>query len=136
MINTKFLLAVTLLALSVVYYFIFPFNKIVNIVLDEYITIFVVFVLSIVYLNFKSKLKGKLLFEFIPNTNYVPIKSTVIFFLIFEVVDYYYEGGFVGMVKLWFSYWVFGVIAYLATHIINFYKNIKAYKESEIVTKL
>ena len=128
MINTKFLLFLTFIAIFVFYSLIFSTFKIVNIILDEYITIFIAVVSIVVFFYLKSKLKDKLIFEFIPNTNFVPIKSTVIFFLIFEAVDYYYEGGFLGMIKLWFSYWIFGVIAYFVTHNINFYKNIKAYK--------
>ena len=70
-----------------------------------------------------------MLHEFIPNTNHVPIKSTLIFFIIFQIVDYNTENGFIGMIKLWFMYWVFGLLTYYLTHIINYYKNYKAYKE-------
>jgi hypothetical protein len=128
MINTKLLLFISSLAIGVVYCVLFPTNKIINIILDEYITIIVAFVSMIVYFRLKSKLKDKLIFEFIPNTNYVDIKSSFLFFIFFEIIDFYFEDGYIGMVKLWFSYWVFGVIAYFVTHSINFYKNIQAYK--------
>ena len=104
-------------------------NKIVNIILDEYIIIGITFILILIYQYFKIKLKNKLLFEFIPNTNYIPIKSTLIFFVIFQVVDFYYENGFIGMINQWFIYWIFGLLAYFLTHNINFYKNYQAYKE-------
>ena len=73
--------------------------------------------------------EGKLLYEFIPNTNHVPIKSTLMFFLIFQVVDFYYEDGFIGMISQWVMYWSFSILAYFLTHNINFYKNYMAYKK-------
>lgn len=131
MINTKFLLFVSLIVISIIYYIFIPFNQIVSIVLDEYIIIGITFGLLFIYQYFKVKLKDKALFEFIPNTNHVPIKSTLIFFVIFQAVDFYYENGFIGMINQWFMYWIFGLLAYLLTHNINFYKNYKAYKEHE-----
>jgi hypothetical protein len=47
------------------------------------------------------------------------------FFLIFQVVDYYMEDGFIGMISQWFLYWVMGIIALLLMQIINYYKNYK-----------
>ena len=129
MINTKFLLFVSLIPILIIYYIFLPFNKIVNIILDEYIIIGVTLILIMVYQFFKSKLQDKLLFEFIPNTNYVQIKSTLIFFAIFQIVDFYYEDGFIGMISQWFMYWIFGLLAYFLTHNINFYKNYKAYNK-------
>ena len=132
MINTKFLLSISLFAIGIVYYFIFPTNKIVNIILDEYITIGITIISIVVYQFFKRHLKGKLVYEFIPNTNYVPIKSTVLFFVIFEAIDFYTEDGLIGIISLWFMYWVFGVLIYFLTHNINFYKNYSAYKRVEL----
>ncbi len=132
MINTKFLLTISLFAIGIVYYFIFPTNKIVNIILDEYITIGITIISIVVYQFFKRHLKGKLVYEFIPNTNYVPIKSTVLFFVIFEAIDFYTEDGLIGIISLWFMYWVFGVLIYFLTHNINFYKNYSAYKRVEL----
>ncbi len=129
MINTKLLLSITLLTIGIIYYMFLPINQIVNIILDEYIIISITFILIIVYQYFKTKLKDKLLHEFIPNTNYIPIQSTLIFFMIFQVVDFYSEDGLIGMMKLWFMYWIFGLLVYFLTHNINFYKNYKAYKE-------
>jgi len=122
MINTKFLLFITLVIIAITYCIFIPTNQIINIILDEYITIGITFVSFIVYQYFKIKLKSKPLREFLPNTNYVPIKSTILFFIIFQVVDFYSEDGLVGMIKLWFMYWIFGV---MATHNINLYKNYK-----------
>ena len=125
MINTKFLLFITLVIIAITYCIFIPTNQIINIILDEYITIGITFVSFIVYQYFKIKLKSKPLREFLPNTNYVPIKSTILFFIIFQVVDFYSEDGLVGMIKLWFMYWIFGVMAYFITHNINLYKNYK-----------
>jgi len=131
MINTKFLLIISLFAISIVYYFLFSSFKIFTLIVEEYIFIGITFLMWIIYRYFKFILNGKQLFEFIPNTNYIELKSTVIFFLIFEVVDFYMEDGLIGMISLWFSYWLFGVLAYLLTHNINFYKNYKAYQLKE-----
>ena len=131
MINTKFLLIISLLAINIVYYFLFSSFKIFTLVVEEYVFIGITFLMWIIYRYFKFILNGKQLFEFIPNTNYIELKSTVIFFLIFEVVDFYMEDGLIGMISLWFSYWLFGVLAYLLTHNINFYKNYKAYQLKE-----
>ena len=128
MINSRFLLFLSSLAIGIVYYFLFPIDTIKDIILDEYITIMIALISMVVFFILKLKLKDKLIFEFIPNTNYVNIKSTFLFFLFFEMIDFYFEDGYIGMIKLWFSYWVFGVIAYFVTHSINFYKNIQAYK--------
>ena len=84
--------------------------------------------LSIVFSYYKIKLKDFTLISYIPNLNYVDLKTTLIFFLIFQVVDFYYEDGFVGMISQWFIYWVFAVIAWLLTNNINFYKNYNFYK--------
>ena len=127
MINTKVLLTLTFVIVATTYYVVFPINQIVNIILDEYITIGVASASLVVYIYFKIKLKDRQIYELIPNTNYVPIKSTILFFLLFEAVDFYTEDGLIGMIKLWFTYWVFGLIVYFITHIINFYKNYKLF---------
>ena len=132
MIHTRFMLFISLIAIAIVYSFIFPFAKIINIVLDEYIAIGVAFVLFIVYTILKSKLKGKLLYEFIPNLHYIPIKETVIFFVLFQCYDYYNENGFIGMISLWFMYWIFGMCANFGIHSFNLYKNLKAYKVANL----
>ena len=133
MIDTKFLLQITAVAISIVYYSIFPVNKIVNIITNEYIMILLTLLSITVFLYFKSKLSNKQLFEFIPNTNYIPIKSTLFFFAFFQVIDYIYEDGIIGVISLWFMYWIFGLFAYYLTHIINFYKNYQAYKKQGLI---
>ena len=130
MINTKFLLIISFIVISIVYNMFLPPNKITSIILGEYIVIGLTLMLMIIYISFRLKLKDKILFEFIPNINYVPIKSTFIFFAIFQVVDFYYEDGLIGMISQWFMYWIFALLAYFLTHNINYYKNYKAYKDN------
>ncbi len=132
MINSKFLLSITFIAIVIVYKILFSSDEIINIIKEEYITMGVLLLFIAVYIYFYTKLKDKLLYAFIPNLNYVSLKSTIIFFVIFEMVDYHYEGGFIGMIKLWFSYWLYGLIAYFMTHNINFYQNYKKYSKCDI----
>ena len=40
--------------------------------------------------------------------------------MIFQVVDYIYEDGFIGMISQWFLYWIMGIIALLLMGIINY----------------
>jgi len=82
-----------------------------------------------IYFYLKHKLKDKLIYELIPNTKYVSIKSSILFFIIFEIVDYYSENGFIGMINQWVVYWIFGVLGYFLLNSINLYKNYKAYTE-------
>ena len=57
--------------------------------------------------------------------NSFSLQSTIGFFLIFQVVDYYMEDGFIGMISQWFLYWIMGLIAVLLMESINYYKNFK-----------
>ena len=132
MINSKLLLVITFISICIVYYIIFPVEKILLLIKDEYILYGIIFVLFIIFQYFKIALKDKLLYQFIPNLNYVNIKSSVLFFLFFEAIDYYSEDGFKGMISLWFTYWLYGVLAYFLTHNINLYKNYNAYKKANV----
>jgi len=131
MINSKLLLFITFIIVAITYYMLFSISLILTIIKEEYITMLIIFLMMVIYFYFRYKLKDKLLYEFIPNINYVSLKSSILFFLIFEVVDYYSEDGLIGMIKLWFAYWLYGVLAYFLTHNINFYKNYKAYQNSK-----
>ena len=57
------------------------------------------------------------------------------FFVIFQIVDFYFEDGFIGMISQWFVYWVFAIIAWLVTNNINFYKNFQFYKYESMSNK-
>ncbi len=128
MIKINLLLILTLFAIALVYYMFLPLDKIIFLLKDEYIIYIINILLLVGFIYQKIKLKGLKILEIIPNLNYINIKSSIIFFLIFQVVDYYYEDGFIGMISQWFSYWLFGVLAYFLTHNINLYKNILYYK--------
>ena len=127
MIDSRLLLGLTFIGMGIVYYIFLPIGKIVDIIKDEYILLGITTVMFIGYIYLKIKLKDIKLHTFIPNLNHVNIKSSIMFFLIFEAIDFYTEDGFIGMISLWFMYWVFGVLIYFFTHNINLYKNYKTY---------
>lgn len=130
-INAKLLLFISFIAMFIVYFLILPLNKVVQIVLDEYIIILLTIVASIFYVFFKTRLKGKQLYKFIKQDEYLPIKSVLGFFFLFQIIDYYFEDGFIGMISNWFMYWIFALFLYLLLNNINYFKNYKAYKSYE-----
>ena len=77
-----------------------------------------------IYLYFRVKLKDYEIIDFNKNTN-LSFKTTVILFMIFQVVDYIQQDGFIGMISQWFLYWIMGLITLVLMEIINFYKNYK-----------
>ncbi|MEA2017885.1 MAG: hypothetical protein U9N59_05505 [Campylobacterota bacterium] len=127
-LNIKNLLILTLISISIVYYIFLTPTVILEIIKDQYIFIGIILILSISLLYFKIKLKNLQLISYIPNTDNVPLKSTLIFFVIFQAIDFYYEDGFIGMISQWLIYWIFGVLAWALTNNINLYKNFKFYK--------
>lgn len=132
LINSKLLLLITFICVFIVYWFLFPLEKIIELIKEQYILIIITSILAGIYLYLKHKLKDKLIYEFIPNTRYVSLKSSIVFFIVFEIVDYYSEDGFVGMISQWIVYWIFGVLGYFLINNINLYKNYKAYKNFNI----
>jgi len=127
-INIKALLILTLISIAITYYIFLTPSVILEIVKDQYIFMGIGLVLIISFIYFKIKLKDLQLISYIPNTDVVPLKSTLIFFIIFQAVDFYYEDGFIGMISQWFIYWIFGVLAWIVTNNINLYKNFKFYQ--------
>lgn len=129
--STRNLFILTLIAIFTTYYIILGVDKSIELIKEEYLSIFALFIILLALLFFKFKLKDYELINFIPN-NQFSIKSTIMFFLIFQVVDYYYEDGFIGMISQWFLYWIMGVIALALMQTINYYKNYKLiYKKGE-----
>ena len=122
MINNKLLFASTLLAIFIIYYFVFGIYRTIQIVTAEYLLILLIVPIILAISYYKRKLKFFEIVDYIKDSR-PSIKSTIIFFLVFQVVDYYYEGGFEGMVKLWFVYWIYGIIALLVMRVINYHKN-------------
>ena len=104
------------------YLYLFGESQTLNIIKEEYLLILSLVSILSIFLYFKLKLKEYEIVEFLP-TNNSSFKSIIAIFLFFEVIDYYNEGSFEGMVKLWFLYWIMGLIALTLMHTINYYKN-------------
>lgn len=121
MIKTQYLFILTFIAIISIYLIIFGQVKTFEIIKSEYLFILVLIPISSVLLFFRLKLKGYELINF--NNNTFSLKATIAFFLIFQIVDYFYEDGFRGMVSMWFLYWIMGLIALLLLETINYYKN-------------
>ena len=124
-VSPKILFSVSLLAIICVYLYVFGQDKTIELIKNEYLFVLALIPITLVLLYFKIKLKGKELIDFNKNSA-ISLKSTIMFFLIFQVIDYISEDGFIGMISLWFLYWVMGLIAYLLMETINYYKNYKA----------
>ena len=132
--SPRTLFILSLIALLSTYLFVFGQEKTLQMISTEYLFILAVIPLTLAYLFFKFKLKGYELINFNKNNSF-SLKSTIVFFLIFQVVDYVMEDGFIGMISQWFIYWVFAVIAWLVTNNINFYKNHQFYKYESMSDK-
>ncbi len=128
-IKTLHSLIFSLLIIAIVYYIYLPSNKIVQIILNEYIIIIINILALPALWYFKNKLQNFQIVQYIQNIDEVPLQSTLLFLVIFQVVDFYYEGGFIGMISLWFMYFVFATLIWQITHIINYYKNYKYYEQ-------
>ena len=122
--NPKILFPLALIGIITTYFFVFGQEKTIEIIKEQYLFLSALIPLTIAFIFFKIKLKDYDLIEFNKNSN-LSFKSIVTFFLIFQVVDYYMEGGFEGMISLWFLYWIMGLIALLLMENINYYKNYK-----------
>lgn len=129
--NPKILFPLALIGIITTYIFIFGQEKTLELIQKEYLYLLAIIPLSAVFIFFKIKLKNYDLVDFNKNSN-LSFKSIVMFFLIFQVVDYYSEGSFEGMISLWFLYWVMGIIAILLMENINFYRNYKVIQRSNI----
>ncbi len=122
--SPKNLFILTFFAIMSVYLYVFGQEKTIEIIKEEYLFILGLSPIIIALLYFKMQVKGKELIDFNKNNGF-SIKSTIVFFLIFQVVDYILEDGFIGMISMWFLYWIMGLIALLLMQTINYYKNYK-----------
>jgi hypothetical protein len=118
------LFVLSLIAIMSIYLYIFGQDKTIEIIKEEYLFILGLIPITLALIYFKMKVRGKELTDFNKNNGF-SLKNTVIFFLIFQVVDYIGEDGFIGMISMWFLYWVMGLIALLLMETINYYKNYK-----------
>jgi hypothetical protein len=122
------LFLVSLLAILITYSIFLGKVKTILLFLDASIYIFVAIGLLLPLWYYKRKLKTVEILDFNKNSN-LTFQSTALFFLFFQVIDYIYEDGFLGMISQWFFYWIMGFIAFIVITIMNYYKNIQYYKE-------
>lgn len=122
------LFSLTFVVIIATYLYILGESKTIEIIKNEYLFILGAITLGFTYLYFKFKLKDFEIIDFNKNSNF-SLQSTIMFFLIFQVVDYYMEDGFIGMISQWFLYWIMGIIALLLMQIINYYKNYKVIQQ-------
>lgn len=127
MISTRNLFIITFIGILVVYSIFLTQDKILEIIKDNYLFIVALIPITGAYLFLKFKLKDYELINFNKNSSF-SLKTTVVFFLVFQVIDYIYEDGFIGMISQWFLYWIMGLIGLLLIENINYYKNYKLIK--------
>ena len=120
------LFTVTFIAIIVVYLFVFGESKTIELIKTQYLYILGLIPLGLIFIYYRFKLKDYEIIDFNKNTKF-SFSTSVIFFVIFQVVDYIQEDGFIGMISQWFFYWVMGIIALFLMEIINYYKNYKVY---------
>ena len=124
------LFSFTFIIIIASYLAIFGQDKTIEMIKTEYMFILALIPLILVLIFFKFKLKDYELLDF--NKNNTPtLKSTLGIFLIFQVIDYISEDGFIGMISQWFLYWVMGLIALLLLENINYYKNFKILNKNQ-----
>jgi len=127
-IDIKLLLIFSLFGIIAVYSYFLTKIQIEEILTSEYLYFIPIPILFVITLFFRYKLKTQKITDYLNNINSVDLQSTLLFFLIFQGVDFYYEDGFVGMISQWVIYWAFGIIAWLVTININLYKNYQVYR--------
>lgn len=124
MIKPRNLFIISFIVVISTYLYIFGQDKTIEIIKSEYLSILALGFITILFFYFKFKLKDYEIIDFVPNNSF-SLKSTIAFFLVFQVIDYYYEDGFLGMISQWFLYWIMGLIALTLIQTINYYKNYK-----------
>ncbi|MDX9900164.1 MAG: hypothetical protein RBT22_01590 [Aliarcobacter sp.] len=120
------LFTVTFIAIIVVYLFVFGESKTIELIKTQYLYILGLIPLGLIFIYCRFKLKDYEIIDFNKNAKF-SFSTSVIFFVIFQIVDYIQEDGFIGMISQWFFYWVMGIIALFLMEIINYYKNYKVY---------
>lgn len=127
--SAKLLFLFTFVTISSTYAYFLGLDKSLELIKNEYLILIFIIILSIPLVFFKIKLrKYKILNYF--NNNQLSFKSTVIFFLIFQIIDYISEDGFIGMISQWLIYWLMGLIAVVIIENLNLYKNYKVIYKS------
>jgi len=125
--QVKFLFLFSLIGILATYFIFLGSFKTFTIISNEYIFILLVLLLWFIGIYLKQKLKEVDIIDFHKQGN-ITLRTTILFFLFFQVVDYIYENGFIGMISQWFVYWIMGYFAFMLLNVINYYKNIKYQK--------
>lgn len=120
--TAKNLFVLAFIAIIATYLFVFGQDKTIEMIKEEYLFILALVPISLALVFFKIKLKNYRLRDFNQNNTF-SLQSTIGFFLIFQVVDYFSEDGFRGMISQWFLYWIMGLIALLLMEAINYFRN-------------
>lgn len=120
------LFTVTFIVIIAVYLFVFGESKTIELIKTQYLYILGLIPLGLIFIYYRFKLKDYEIIDFNKNAKF-SFSTSVIFFVIFQIVDYIQEDGFIGMISQWFFYWVMGIIALFLMEIINYYKNYKLY---------
>lgn len=120
--TAKNLFVLAFIAIIATYLFVFGQDKTIEMIKEEYLFILALVPISLALVFFKIKLKNYRLRDFNQNNTF-SLQSTIGFFLIFQVVDYFSEDGFIGMISQWFLYWIMGLIALLLMEAINYFRN-------------
>lgn len=128
----KFLFLFSLLAIILTYSIFLSDFKTISLISSEYMFIVALIPLWIISFIYKQKLKDHKIIDFNKNSG-ITLKSTIVFFLAFQVIDYIYEGGFVGMISQWFLYWIMGLLSFMVLNIVNYHKNYKLLKQHGMV---
>ncbi len=118
----------SLLMILIVYTVFLGEVKTILLLLDASLYIFISLGLIVPLLYYKRKLASVEIIDFNKNSS-LTFQSTVLFFLVFQIIDYIYEDGFIGMISQWFFYWIMGIITFIVINIINYYKNRQYYKQ-------
>ena len=126
-ISSQLVLIISFFTICLSYYYLFSIKEIIDIVKEEYILSFFVILFSILHFYAYFKLKDYDILPFIPKLGKLPIKQSIFFFIVFEVIDYIYEDGVIGAIKLWYMYWLFGILSLNFMYLFNYYKNFKFY---------
>lgn len=123
MINPFKLFILTFIIIIATYLSLLGEVKTFELIKAEYLFILGLVPLFTILIFFKIKLKAYQIINYTKNS--IPFKQTIVIFLVFQVIDYIYEDGFIGMISQWFLYWIMGLIALLIIENINYYKNYK-----------
>lgn len=120
------LFTVTFISIIAIYLFVLGENKTMEIIRTEYLYILSLIPLGLVFFYFRLKLKDYEIIDFNKNTKF-SFSTSIVLFLVFQVVDYIQQNGFIGMISQWFFYWLMGIVTMFLMEIINYYKNYKFY---------